>query len=418
VIDSAEVKRLGREAGFGAVRICSADDLEPEGQRYQDWISAGRQSEMRWITMEYARRSSSPRTILPGARSVISVALAYWGGTRPEDGALRGRIARYAWGADYHRVLGERLRAFSDAVHAQAGAEHRCFVDTGPAMDKAFAARSGVGWQGKNTNILTTHFGSFVLLGEILTTLALSPDRPLTVGCGSCRLCIVACPTGALGPEYSIDSRRCISYLTIEHRGSIPRALRPAIGQWVFGCDICQDVCPPSAKAFHQSAEERRAWAAGVRSALRPEESHAEPQTLLPRAARATVSGPLYSGAIRPSVDLLWLLSLSHEEYVTEFRGTAIRRAKVWMLRRNAAIALGNVGDGSCVSGLTRAAREDEHPVVRGHAAWALGQVAARTGGAVVAAILRELLQAEDDMSVIEEIGSALDAAGRRPSSG
>ena len=413
MIDTPQVKRLGRAAGFDLVRVGNADDLNLERDRFLAWIAAGRQGEMRWITPEHARRSSSPRSGMPGARSIISVGLAYWGGLRPRDRPLQGRIARYAWGEDYHAVLGERLERFAGSLRDATSAEHRWYVDTGPAMDKMLAARSGLGWQGKNTNVLTEQFGSFVLLGEILTTLRLEPDPPLDRDCGSCRLCVVACPTGALGPDYSIDSRRCISYLTIEHRGPIPVALRPAIGSWVFGCDICQDVCPPSVQPFLRSQDERRAWTAEVRSEVKQGMVRTAPSSdseIAPDPHTLKRTSPLYESGIRPSVDLIWLLSLSHASYLTAFRGTAIRRAKVWMLRRNAAVALGNVGDTSCLKPLARSLADDEHPVVRGHAAWALGRIGVRTGSRLPCKALRARFAAEEDPVARDEIRLSLDA--------
>jgi epoxyqueuosine reductase len=416
VIAAEAVKRLGREAGFPLVRIGPAGELGEERDRYLAWIEAGRQGEMRWITPEHALRSSSPRSVLPGARSVISVALPYWGGLRPPNERLHGRIARYAWGRDYHAVLGERLQRFAAGLEERAGPDHRWYVDTGPVMDKALAVRSGLGWQGKNTNILTEEFGSFVLLGEILTTLPLEPDPPIQRDCGSCRLCVAACPTGALGPDYSIDSRTCISYLTIEHRGPIPRELRPAIGSWVFGCDICQDVCPPSVKPFLRSSTERRAWAADVRAAVRGDSQTLKKagsfESVLPPAKPV---GPLYERGVRPSVDLVWLLSISHEDYLDAFRGTAVRRAKVWMLRRNAAVALGNVGDESVVQAVAQSLAGDDNPLVRGHAAWALGEIAARTGNEEAVRVLKERGYREQEEAVLEEISSALAGAGRAP---
>jgi epoxyqueuosine reductase len=406
-LDAAEVKRLGRDVGFDLVRIARAQDLMPERERYLAWIDAGRQGKMAWITPDWASRATSPHTIQPGARSVISVGLSYWGGLRPHEPPRHGRIARYTWGADYHTIIGERLQDFVRRLQARAVGEHRWYVDTGPVMDKAFAARSGLGWQGKNTNILTREFGSFVLLGEILTTLELEPDAPISDGCGSCRLCMLACPTKALGPDYSIDSRLCISYLTIEHRGPIPRELRPLMGSWVFGCDICQEVCPPSAAPFLATTAERRVWAAEVRNVLgrgpelRAESEHDRVEISLP-------DGPLYREALRPSVDLLWLLRLSHQQYLDAFRGTAIRRAKVWMLRRNAAVALGNGGDEGCISALTEALEGDDHPIVRGHAAWALGRLSKRFQADEIRRALMDREQSEPDPEVRDEIRMAL----------
>jgi epoxyqueuosine reductase len=270
-------------------------------------------------------------------------------------------------------------------------------------MDKALAARSGLGWYGKNTNILTEEYGSYVLLGEIITTLEIPPDAPVHRDCGSCRLCVVACPTGALGPDYSIDSRRCISYLTIEHRGPIAVELRPLMGAWVFGCDICQDVCPPSNEPYLRSEEEKARWRAGLRAVVR------DGTVAKPQHPAGEGTGTLVDSAGRQSVDLIQLLRLTHGEYLDLFRGTSIRRAKVWMLRRNAAIALGNTGGEEAIGPLEAAMRTDEHEVVRGHAAWALGRIACRTGQPVHAALERAL-ESEADLQVRREIEAALQA--------
>jgi epoxyqueuosine reductase len=401
-IAAARVKSLAVEVGFDLAAISRADVLAPERQVYQCWIEDGRQGEMRWITPEYVERSSDPRAMLPGARSVLSVALRYRYGSRPPRPAGSGTVARYAWGRDYHAVLGERLDRLAAQLREEFGEEYRWFVDAGPAMDKALARRAGIGWYGKNTNVLTRAYGSWVLLGEIVTTLGLTPDEPIQADCGTCSLCAAACPTEALHPDYSIDARACISYLTIEHRGPIPSIYRAKMGAWVFGCDICQDVCPPSTEPYLHSRVERLRWAGEVRTVLRGELPTSPGKPTIPPDM---VSGPLYEDGIRPYLDLVWLLQLSHEEYLEAFRGTAIRRAKVWMLRRNAAIALGNVGMSDALPPLLEAVQHDDHPLVRGHAAWAVGRLVERGVPAGEAqSTLLSALQSEDDPSVHNEI--------------
>ncbi|MGH2442693.1 MAG: tRNA epoxyqueuosine(34) reductase QueG [Chloroflexota bacterium] len=409
LLRSRRAKEIGRDAGFDLVRVAHAGEMHQERDRYLRWIAEGRHAEMQWITAERAQRATSPGSVAPGTRSVISVAMAYRHGMA-SAGPGSGRIARYAWGADYHQVLGVRLTAMLEELKSEFGGDHSWYVDTGPMMDKALAARSGLGWYGKNTNILTEQFGSFVLLGEILTSLELEPDKPLTRDCGSCSLCTIACPTGALGPDYSIDSRKCISYLTIEHRGPIPRELRSLMGAWVFGCDICQDVCPPSSIPYLKTAEERRQWAQDVRGYLtgsgrangaeRPHGHEERGQDL--------VVGPLFGEGVRPAVDLCWLLKLTQEQYLEAFRGSSIRRAKVWMLRRNAAIALGNTGGAGALAPLIDSMRGDEHPIVRGHAAWAAGRIVGRLHLDAAGQSLRQALECESDGSVREEINEAL----------
>jgi epoxyqueuosine reductase len=407
------VKELGRDAGFDLVRIGRATDMHLERTRYLEWIEAGRQGEMRWITPERAALSADPNRVLKGARSVISVGLSYWAG-HPSPRPHAGKIAKYAWGRDYHAVMGDQLREFTIALARTLHGDHRWYVDTGPQMDKALAARSGLGWVGKNTNIITEEFGSYVLLGEVITTLDLAPDPALKRDCGSCRLCQVACPTGALGPDYSIDSRKCISYLTIEFRGSIPREFRPLIGAWVFGCDICQDVCPPAVAPFLHSAFERRAWAQETRMTVSRKASPGWVRWGLSPAPADVRANLLHAGGLRTSVDLVWLLQLTHEQYLEAFRSTALRRAKAWMLRRNAAIALGNVGDEISVEALSESVRTDVHPIVRGHAAWALGVLGTRFECPGTCEMLAGALATETDRHVRTEIEEALDDLTRR----
>lgn len=408
--DADRVKQLGREAGFDLCRVTSASPLHQEKVRYLAWLADGRHGSMQWMNRERADRSSQPSAILPTARSVICVGMAHWAGHRNSSPGQSGKVARYAWGDDYHSVIGERLERFASSLRAEFGAEYRWYVDTGPMMDKALAARSGLGWYGKNTNILTEQFGSFILLGEVITSLQLPVDQPARRDCGACRLCIVACPTGALGPDYSIDANKCISYLTIEHRAAIPAELRVAVGNWVFGCDVCQDVCPPTMAPYLKSDEERRAWACEVRQSIaaHPASTHQADIGQMSAATEETNSHPLFGRGVRQTLDLVWLLHLTHEEYLQAFRGTAIKRAKVWMLRRNAAVALGNVGDERCIDDLATALHEDEYPVVRGHAAWALGQIGVRTRAGAASEVLQAALRREQDAEVIQEIKSAL----------
>jgi epoxyqueuosine reductase len=248
--------------------------------------------------------------------------------------------------------------------------ERRMLVDTARIVDRAVAQRAGTGWFGKNTNIINPAYGSWILLGEILTSLELAPDPPLRKHCGACALCITACPTGAITAPYTLDSNRCISYLTIEHRGPISRELRPLIGDWIFGCDICQEVCPPAKK--------------GVVT------NHPPFQAATPEAAR-------------PS--LIPLLHITEEEFRARFAGSPIKRARREGLQRNVAIALGNSGDRRAVPALALAL-ETAAPLVRGHAAWALG----RLGGTEATVALARRLDVEDDDWVREEIILALRA--------
>lgn len=230
--------------GFDACGFCRSQILEPERERYLEWLHAGRSGDMKWLHDEWALRASDPKSLLSSVQSVVCVALSYAAGPASVSDTASGRIARYASGQDYHNLIRERLVALCEEISRYGGTSFP-FVDTAPTMDKALAVRAGLGWQGRNTNVLSQGLGSFTFLGGVLTDLEIEPDQPIHDGCGSCRLCVVACPTGALQGDYTIDARLCISYLTIELRGPIPRHLRPLMADWVFGCDICQDVCPP-----------------------------------------------------------------------------------------------------------------------------------------------------------------------------
>lgn len=414
-LKGVRVRELGRTSGFDLVRIGPAGEMHAEKLRYVEWVRSGRQAGMQWMTEERAARSAAPDRAFPAAQSVISVGMNYWSRPRPPAGSNRGKIARYAWGKDYHAVLGEKLQKFASELRAEFGAESQWYVDTGPVMDKALAARSGLGWYGKNTNILTEQFGSWVLLGELLTDLLLERDVPLERTCGSCRVCQVACPTGALDTQYQIDGGKCISYLTIEHRGSIPRDLRPKMGDWVFGCDICQDVCPPTMQPFLRTAEERREWADQVKAHVQKRAQNYVQLRPIGEPAGAIRNHNFTDDGAKMDVDLLELLEMTHHDYLAAFRGTSIRRAKVWMLRRNAAVALGNVGDPSVAPHLDRSMQRDEHPVVRSHAAWALGRLARRHGMPELPLSLAAAYESEQDPDVRREIADALNECEPMP---
>jgi len=373
-----EVKDEARAAGFDLCGITTSAPFDLEGRALADWVDRGYHGDMGYMARN-APRSSDPRTVVPDARALVVVGL-YYGGH--EDGAAdgtegpRGRISRYAQGEDYHVVMEPRLRRLAEFLLNRGAREARYYVDTGPVIDRAAAKRAGIGWFGKNTLIITRQgYGSWVFLGEILTDLPLPPDRRDDGDCGRCRLCLDACPTGAIVAPYMVDARRCISYLTIEHRGPIPRELRPAIGDHIFGCDICQVVCPHNTKTSTGG--------------------HGE---FAPRPDVGT----------RPA--LLPLLNITEEEFRTRFDGSAVRRAKRGGLRRNVAVALGNLADPVAAPALLLALADEEAPLVRGHAAWALGRIgteAARRG-------LELRLDREPDAWVREEISLALAAIAPR----
>ena len=367
----AQVAQYARELGFDQVRIASAEPFTQQGRVAQERVRRGYMDGMPWYTEERVRKASDPQELLPGARSFIAVALSYLPPEEEGDGASGmpvGRVARYARWTDYHQVMKQRLRALARGLSGYVGlpVRTRIFVDDSPLLERAVAERAGLGWFGKNTNILTASHGSWVFLGSVLTDLALEPDEPLKKSCGECVRCIPACPTGAIVAPYVIDARRCISYLTIECRGPIPRDLRPLVGDWVFGCDICQEVCPVNE---------------GV-----------------------TVTGTALRRTGFSSLELIPLLSMSQEEFSVRFSGSPIKRAKRVGLQRNVCVALGNIGDRRAVPALGHALRESEHALVRGHAAWALGCL----GGLEARRLLEETLQCEEDPEAREEVRMAM----------
>ena len=323
-----------------------------------------------WYTEERVCKATHPEVLLPGARSIVSLAMSYlMGDPEPGGPGPKGRVARYAWGDDYHYVLKARLKQFVEGLSARVGRQvrTRIFVDDGPMNDRAAAERAGVGWFGKNTNVITLTHGSWVLLGQVITDLELEPDMPLAKNCGSCVQCIVDCPTGAIVAPYVIDDIRCISFYTIELRGPIPREVRPLVGDWVFGCDICQEVCPPNRKA-----------APGTEPAFRQRHDFAAPE-------------------------LLPLLELTDETFRERFRNSPIKRAKRAGLQRNVCVALGNIADPIAVPALVRSLNRPD-PLVRLHAAWALGRIGGRGAGDA----LETAVATEDDPSVRAEIEMSL----------
>lgn len=327
------IRARGLDLGFAAVGFTSAVDLDC-ADTLAFWLAAGRHGRMEYLATTLARRLR-PADLLAGARTAIVCALPYSFPSVAHESwrtSLRGRIAGYAYGKDYHLRLAELLTALGEHVLREGGRRFLTHVDSGPLVEKHLARRAGLGWYGHNTQILLGGRGSGFLLGCLLTDLKLSPDGPFTEEhCGSCRACVSRCPTGALDTGPTIDARLCVSYLTIELRGPIPPSLRPALGNWVFGCDDCQTVCP---------------W---------NEESGGDDGFLSP--------------------DLGTLLLQSEEEFRARYGGTAVERTARRGLARNAAVALGNSGNPEAVPVLDRALRTDPEPIVRAHAAWALGRI-------------------------------------------
>jgi epoxyqueuosine reductase len=313
--------------------------------------------------------------ILPGARAVVCVGLNYYPGPLPGDlarDASRGLIANYAWGFDYHDLMQPRLEELAAFIRAKTdgNATTRAYVDTGPILERAYAAAAGLGFIGKNTCLIHPRMGSWLFLGEILTDaeLALTP-KTSRVDCGTCRRCLDTCPTGALIAPYILDARRCISYLTIELKGSIPRNLRPLMGNRIYGCDACQQVCP---------------WQ---------------------RFASLTRERSFHSDeANRVAPPLAELVEMDDAAFRQQYADSPIARVGRGRLLRNAVVALGNWGDERAIKPLTQAL-QDTDPLVRGHAAWALGH----TGGQAARATLRDALQKEPDAGARQEIETTLE---------
>lgn len=343
------VKTAARDLGFDLCGVAPVG-ASPELDYFPGWIERGYAGEMAYLAARndegQLKRSAIARAA-PWARSVIVCALNYNSAapnsTDPAD-PTRGWISRYAWGgpeklADYHDVVLRRLRDLESRLVQHHGGELRtwCYVDTGPVVERVAAKYAGIGWIGKNTCIINDQTGSWLFLGVILTSIDLTPDLPAPDRCGTCTRCLDACPTNAFLGPYQLDATRCISYLTIEKRGAIPEELRSGMGRHVFGCDICQDVCPWNSKEGNAPV-----------SAL-PE--------FQPRP-------PL----VNPALD--WLAQMSQEEFAATFRGSPIKRSKRTGLRRNAAIAMGNSGNRDFLP-LLEQLQEDDDPIVAEHAAWA-----------------------------------------------
>ncbi len=299
-MDSETVKAYAKTLGFTKVGIAAAISGQ-EVDRLQTWLDRGYHGDMAWMANPKRR---DIRTMLPGVQSVISVALNYYTPARHQND--RAKISRYGWGRDYHRVLGKRLKALVGWLKEQTNCEARYYVDAGPIMEKAWAERAGIGWIGKHSNLITKDYGSWLFLGEVLTTLPLTPDRPHPPHCGTCTRCITACPTQAIVAPYVVDARKCIAYHTIENRSThLPPDIVPKLENWVAGCDICQDVCPWNQK-FAQVTEVK--------------EFAPFPHNLNPKLEE--------------------LAELSEEEWERRFTGSALRRIKLQQLRRNARAAL------------------------------------------------------------------------------
>jgi epoxyqueuosine reductase len=369
------IKARAAELGFSLVGVCPA--VEPSGLAHLDqWLAAGYAGQMHYLP---ARRAAyeHPRHVLEGVRSVVMLALPYRTAPPAAPAAGQGRISCYAWGtADYHDLIHDKLRSLAEALRKKAPqAQVRGVVDTAPLLEREFAQRAGLGWIGKNTLLLNKPAGSYFFLAALLTDQVLSYDAPYEADhCGSCQACLQACPTGAFPQPYVLDATRCISYLTIELKGPIPSELRTLVGDWLFGCDVCQEVCPWNHRAFHSPE-----------AGFQPQAGH-------------------------NPVELAELFFLDDAAFRQRFRYTPLWRARRRGILRNAAIVLGNQRAVSALSALCRGL-DDPEPLVRGAAAWALGRLSTPEAEAA----LRRRAAVENDPMVREELAAALADAAAKP---
>ena len=346
-ISRAELKQrlvsFAREIGFDSCRVAACGSA-PHAEAFRNWLNEDGHGEMGYMERGEEKRCD-PKKVLPDARSIVVLAKNYFQGGavhRNAATAKTGRIARYAWGDDYHDLIERGLDKIDEFLR-EFGGQQKCYVDTGPVLERDHAAEAGIGWHGKSTMLIDEQLGTWFFLAEVLTTLELPPDEPVPDRCGTCERCIKACPTGAITAPHRLDARRCISYLTIELKGSIPLELRPLIGNRIFGCDDCLDACP-----WNRFAQVSREAAFSARP--------------------STVGMPLRD-----------YLSLSDDEFRVLFRNSPIKRIKRRGFLRNVCIALGNVGDLSDLAALERATADSERLIAE-HAKWAIHQIRSRHG--------------------------------------
>ena len=366
-----QIKARAQKLGFELVGILPVEPSQTI-DHYEQWLKNGYAGEMGYLE-KHLPFKRDPRQILPEAQSIIAVAINYYTLDPPKsmtEDPARGQISRYAWGTDYHNLIRSKLDLLATFIQktAEEKVKTRVYVDTAPVLEREYAQRGGIGWIAKNTNVINWRAGSWFFLGGVLVSIKLETDVLTPRGsCGTCNLCIEACPTDAILAPNVLDSRLCISYLTIELKGSISHELRPQMGNLIFGCDICQEVCPWNSKAVPTN------------------ERHFYPR----------------KGNLAPT--LLSLITMTQEQFSRRFRNSPIKRAKRRGFLRNVAVALGNWKNRAAVPALKKALNDDES-LVRGHAAWALGQI----GGKAAKKALQTRLNVEGHAEVITEIKDAL----------
>ncbi len=370
------LEKLAGEAGFDLVGVTRAEPLEKGGERLRKWQEAGMAA-----GMGYMRRPvellANPKKLQKSARSVVSLGVSYYPGEHPENTGGGGRVARYAWGRDYHEVIKRRLFRLREELEGALGArvKARAFTDAVPLLERSAAQRAGLGFFGRNSCLIDGDVGSYFFIADLILDLELEPDEPGVGTCGRCTRCMDRCPTGAIKAPGVVDARLCISYLTIENAGEIPRGLRPLVGDWAFGCDVCQEVCP-----YNKTKATKSRW---------------------PEFSEEAGTGPY--------LEIEDVLGIRTDgEFQERFGGTPLTRPGRAGLLRNCCVAAGNLRLEKAVPALEDCLFDDPSALVRGHAAWALGEI----GGSEEA--LRRALEAEEDGWCSEEIRAALsDATGR-----
>jgi len=373
-INPGETRRIleerARAAGFDLVGVARAEPLGEGGERLREWQEAGMAADMGYM-LRPVELLSDPRKLQQSAKSVVSLGVSYYPGEHPENAEGGGRVARYAWGRDYHEVIKEKLFRLRKELEEELGVriKARGFTDAVPLLERSAAQHAGLGFFGRNSCLINGGMGSYFFIADLIVDLELEPDPPGTGTCGRCTRCMDECPTGAIKAPGVVDARLCISYLTIENRGEIPRDLRPLVGDWAFGCDVCQEVCP-----YNKRKATRSRW---------------------PEFSEEAGAGPYLR--IEEVLEIR-----TEEEFERRFAGTPLTRPGRAGLLRNCCVAAGNLRLRTVVPTLIECLREDTSPLVRGHAAWALGEI----GGADAA--LREAAEGESDPWCLEEIELAL----------